>query len=462
MVYHEAVLNPGLKRVAWQGVAVVVPAAWDLARHEGDRRAGALRIDGHDRVRLQVRWQPDRGGSLHEVARRAAALLRQTILNPSPLGRDGGEHRIAFDLSSSDDAHPALLAVVRQSQRLAVLRFDRHEGWPANDLLRQMLDGTTIQSAREWQDWVIYDMAWSSPPGHELRSASLQVGVARLEFGSARRWWALRRFSAASAAMGAAAPDPDRFERWITAVYNGERHDRHHDVSRRLISDGYETVLRGRSRWLSALEFRGVLPRHRRSAALVISRCYPAVNKVVCFEFDRPDADADPDLQRVMASYRVAQESLGPSPAPPSSSSGRTRALASRVRRRASVLARQDGVRVVLQSQVPRGAMLRWLSALGGRGTGPAMKTRTVELDLLGSLLWQRCAEPTPVQALIDALGRELQVAPLEASVAVTGFLQAMGSRGLLELVHDDPSNVGEGVAAGSAFTNDCRQKDDK
>jgi hypothetical protein len=443
----------GLKLLAWQGVGLLVPAAWDLARREGDERSGSIRIDGHDRVRVQVLWQRDGGGRLHDAARRAAQLLKLPVPANQSDGLctwlpDQGDPDACYvlEMSSEQVGESSVLVLARGHGRLIVLRFAVHDGWPDRGLLATMISSLSIEPVDQWRRWAIYDMAWSTPPSHTLSQASLNAGVALLEFRHGRRWWALRRFSAANAAMNSLEPDVERFQEWVKAVYSDQWYDMRYEMERSPgNSDCAELVLRARRRWFSPLEFRAILPRHRRSAAVIHVRWDRNANKVICFEFDRAGSDQTPESLRLRESYRVTMDQVAHSLSPPPAVSARTRALDALVRWRASVTASDlDGQRVLLSRPVPRSRVLRGLITLtGGRG-GESVKNSAVELDVLGSVLWKRCRQPTPVRELIDEVAGRLQVVPMEAAASVTTFLQAMGSRGLVELVTESPAQADE------------------
>ena len=74
--------------------------------------------------------------------------------------------------------------------------------------------------------------------------------------------------------------------------------------------------------------------------------------------------------------------------------------------------------------------LLRALSALPIKGHEP----RRVELDLIGSMIWQACDGKTRVREIIELLRREFRITAREAEISVTEYIKTLGSRRLIEL----------------------------
>jgi hypothetical protein len=68
---------------------------------------------------------------------------------------------------------------------------------------------------------------------------------------------------------------------------------------------------------------------------------------------------------------------------------------------------------------------------LGARET---LRTGKLQLDLLGSSVWERLDGRTPLRQLAAAFAQEHRLEPKEAQVAVTQFVRELGRRGLVGL----------------------------
>lgn len=77
-----------------------------------------------------------------------------------------------------------------------------------------------------------------------------------------------------------------------------------------------------------------------------------------------------------------------------------------------------------------------WAARLFRRfaGRGVAGLTRRLQLDTLGTQVWDLMDRGQPVDQLIDAFARRHQVLPREAEVSVTRFLYDLGRRGIIGL----------------------------
>jgi len=70
--------------------------------------------------------------------------------------------------------------------------------------------------------------------------------------------------------------------------------------------------------------------------------------------------------------------------------------------------------------------MAKWL----GRPTDP-IQEKKVQLDLLGTSVWDQVDDKRSIREIIQEFVRKHQLHPKEAEVAVTQFLRNLGKRGL-------------------------------
>jgi hypothetical protein len=80
--------------------------------------------------------------------------------------------------------------------------------------------------------------------------------------------------------------------------------------------------------------------------------------------------------------------------------------------------------------------MRPWIESLmrrlGGRVAGP--KTKKLQLDVLGTAVWELIDGNQSVQQVIQRFTQKYQLHSREAEVAVTRFLRDLGKRGLIGL----------------------------
>ncbi|MBI5834539.1 MAG: PqqD family protein [Armatimonadetes bacterium] len=109
----------------------------------------------------------------------------------------------------------------------------------------------------------------------------------------------------------------------------------------------------------------------------------------------------------------------------------------------------QDNGRVLLQ--VPM-AVKPWMRLFRLLVTTP--DHRMVELDEVGSDVWQWCDGEATVRDLVKRLAREHQLNPREAEVSLTQFLQTLAKRRFLGLRLTISAARGEAMGAAAANTD--------
>jgi hypothetical protein len=90
-----------------------------------------------------------------------------------------------------------------------------------------------------------------------------------------------------------------------------------------------------------------------------------------------------------------------------------------------------DGVLLTYREK-PRPWLANLSRRLGGEQDGAV--TKKLQLDQLGTAVWNRIDGQTPVEHIVSAFCDEYQLHRQEAEVAVTGFLRQLGQRGLIGL----------------------------
>ena len=78
--------------------------------------------------------------------------------------------------------------------------------------------------------------------------------------------------------------------------------------------------------------------------------------------------------------------------------------------------------------------MRPWLAGIAGRLGRPTdgIQTRKIQLDLLGTSVWDQMDGKRSVREIIQEFVRKHQLHPKESEVAVTQFLRNLGKRGLI------------------------------
>ncbi|MFO7535297.1 MAG: PqqD family protein [Kiritimatiellia bacterium] len=450
---------PGFKLLAWEGVGLFVPQRWEIGRHEGDHRRGLFRVDDEARVVIQARWwTAARPIPIDDLVREHAKTVHGRRNGPPPrftraeglgLGRRENERAVAFEAEiAGDQSLPDReLLVIWQKEsaaRVLMLRFLVERGQPARSRIRAMLSGLRLQGREEGRDFAVLDFAVRSPPGYRLEKGVLKAGVCYLEFRNGRRILALRRFSAADAAMGTPSPGLEDLERWCRMTYAAEFYDMRYGIEFLHDSTGRPLLrLEGKRRLMAPIEMRWLIPRHRRLPRRIDVIWDAAANKIYSVELLRPYPEMGPEIDAFERSLRLTLAAEPPgceveteparANAMPDTRLARLRSLRARVRisPEATVRMGENG-RAILAWTVERPRSLRLLRLLGGLPAGPEKQAKKLELDMIGSLVWRECGRNRRVCEIIDLLRERFRISHREAELSVTDFIRSLGARGLL------------------------------
>jgi len=171
--------------------------------------------------------------------------------------------------------------------------------------------------------------------------------------------------------------------------------------------------LTGKRRGLAPIEIQWLMPRHRRIPRQIDIIWDAAANKIYCIELLRTSPDMEPDVEALERSMRPM----------PEVSSG----------------VGENG-RTVIGYTVERPRRLRLLRVLGGFPAGKEKQQRNLELDLIGTMVWEECGRERRVCDIIDRVRARFRISYRGAELSVTELIRALGSRGLLAVTLEPPS----------------------
>jgi hypothetical protein len=468
-------IPPGHRLLAWDGIGLFIPEGWSIGRHDGDSLFGSIRVDTLDKVAARVRWwhapkrfhidavarqfqsamvqQAKRKGagkgfwSLPDLGSPQDKTLVVVPTNKVKLPARLGDQTRAFIAGPAPDSsreptritHVLVAAYRRDLRRAAVWQFMVDDKRPAFEEINRLAQGLLIQGLDQWRDWQVLDMAFQVPPGARLDKAVLASGVCYFRFDWKGARLGLRRFSAASAILGRLDAEEAELIRWCRGTYATEFFDMRYQVdSQALDVDRHALVLTGRKRLLAPLELRWVISRHRRLPRRIEIVWDKVQNKICCFEIAKLTDANRAAMRQVIDSYRAVPEEAAPAPAlvekgqPPRSP--RDRSLAARIRRSGEVQWQvNERDRVMLQYEHVRPLSLKVLRALASLPT-QSRQQKKVELDLIGSMIWQACDGQTRVRDIVEQVRRQFKITYREAEISVTEYVKTLGGRGLILL----------------------------
>jgi hypothetical protein len=180
-------MTGAIHRFAWDGLSFEVPEDWDLAYQETRLGITRIRLEDPVAVRLSAEWLTPVGGiDLGRIMSRFQASskkLRQVSKDSQTLAKtpdgwsaiiyrfeDGRRLGLAFYLSDSKDCFgffqfhydPGAPGEAEGFLRRFMASFERHPTGPV--------------------PWACYDVAFTSPPGFRLDSATFNPGLKRFTF----------------------------------------------------------------------------------------------------------------------------------------------------------------------------------------------------------------------------------------------------------------------------------------
>jgi len=96
---------------------------------------------------------------------------------------------------------------------------------------------------------------------------------------------------------------------------------------------------------------------------------------------------------------------------------------------------RDDRGLVTLGVPMQPSPLLRWFPKLAKRSLGD----RRIQLDEVGSFVWDMCNGKTPVLEMIEKLSDRYKMNPKESAVALTSYLSTLTKKGLVSMLVSHP-----------------------
>jgi hypothetical protein len=164
-------IPPGLELFAWHGMALPVPADWNLSFHAGNWGRGALVISDVKGPAIDVRWRRPALAVLRWDARREFRRMRERVARRAAVA-GLGDSAISF----SRDGTTVVLAADRWRIYEMTLRRPEASGGIADYFLAAT---NALAGAPRWP-WAAYAIRGDAPARARLREAVLQPGNCRL------------------------------------------------------------------------------------------------------------------------------------------------------------------------------------------------------------------------------------------------------------------------------------------
>jgi hypothetical protein len=419
-------LDEGFKPVAWEGVGVRVPLAWDFVQHKGFWDKGMLKVLGPGREKVEVSWW--RAGKSQGLETLAAGLW--------PDLEDGGVKWVV-SLSGFEEVLGVRRPEGEQGVGFAVfVKGGERAGAVvisgcSEAQARRVAESLEIAAKDARRRFAFFEMSLEAPAGFELRESTLQAGVCSLKWTRGRQHLNFKRYSAANVTLGLnmsrgeGEKPMERLLAWARLAYAGEMRldgtegETHRDDGGRLVVD-----IRVKRRWFAGLAVTSLIPSHIKHPVWARVIWDVTANKLVCIDTTEKDSK--------VATHAVSAIETGLQFWGSGGEAGAEGLVWRRVRGVVSEVG-VDGV-VKIVRRVPRPAGIRMLRFLSGdRAENGAIEQKSA-LDGVGSWLWLRLDEQGRREAeLAWELQEALGLSRREAGLSVGSYLAALKGRGLVE-----------------------------
>jgi len=194
--------------IGWQGIQFPILNDWHLARVQGERKKGYLRVDDDERVRLELRWEKPRQrrgdfasvadqmlGQLEKFSRkkRASFTLRRGVRVATPEGKEFECFETKGDVVSC--------GCLMRCKTCGRTLLGRVLGRPKEDLktiAKKIFETLTDHPGEDGLDhWDVYELQFAVPPSYVLQRTKMRTGALEMHFNEKKTELDIRRFGLA-------------------------------------------------------------------------------------------------------------------------------------------------------------------------------------------------------------------------------------------------------------------------
>lgn len=196
-------------RVGWQGIQFSILSDWHLARVQGERAKGYLRVDDDDgHMRLELRWvKPVRRPKRFELVadgmiaqldkfsrkKRAAFTMRRGVRMASPVGKEYE----CFETKGDGVSYGCLMRC-RTCGRTILVRVLGPAKEDLKTLAKKVFETLTDHPGEDGLDyWDVYDLKFALPSRYMLQGTTLRTGALEMRFTDKKTELDVRRISLA-------------------------------------------------------------------------------------------------------------------------------------------------------------------------------------------------------------------------------------------------------------------------
>lgn len=194
--------------VAWQGIALRVPADWSLVGVSGDEKKGYFRADGPIAAALEVRWSSAMGRKpdLEAKGREFLAALEKSSKKrraacSTKLRPEKDSNSVSFNWRG-DRIAQGRLSYCEKCDRVTIAQVIWSADEDASHLSPVILGSISDHRDDGWTAWGLYGFDFAVPPGYRLEKSQLMSAYVSLLFRKGARRIAVQRWGLVSALLG--------------------------------------------------------------------------------------------------------------------------------------------------------------------------------------------------------------------------------------------------------------------
>lgn len=213
------------KTFGWQGIALTIPADWEMVSLGGDNRSGYVSLADENAVRLELRWRPaekreDPSDAVSIYLKRLRKKAKKQRLDVDvrrdlKLANPKGKEVECYGWKADGQA-VGMVSKCEECHRLVHLHLLGRTDESLSGLARTLFGSLRDHSSDGNLLWRFYDLKFETPTGFSLHTKLLKTGCIRMRFVKRRRMLEFARVSLARIVL-----NDTSLEQWFREFYRG-------------------------------------------------------------------------------------------------------------------------------------------------------------------------------------------------------------------------------------------------
>ncbi len=188
--------HEGWQRIAWQGVSVLIPSEWHVAKLRISRNDGYMRADDDEMMRFELEWVVMAAGQAISLKEQAQAYFSRMAKEFKKRGKEFthsvdtkliGRHQVrGRDVLTfswvGDYVGEGMLWWCDKCGKLLKAQVIGSRGERMKELAKRIFVSISDHSSGDWDDWELFGLNFKVPSYMMLREHKVEAGFVRLLF----------------------------------------------------------------------------------------------------------------------------------------------------------------------------------------------------------------------------------------------------------------------------------------